>query len=104
MIMIIDCNGVKGPYKQAAFLATLDIHKQDVVLGCESKLCNSMCTYEFFPKYYTIFRKDRNVNGGGVLVATSDRIISYVMPDLDTDCEMIFGRITLFRLLATLFS
>ena len=73
--MIIDCNGVKGPSKQAAFLATLDIHKPDIVLGCESKLCNSMCSYEFFPKNNTIFCKDRNVNGGGVFVATSDRII-----------------------------
>ena len=65
-IMIINCNGAKGPSKQAAFLATLDIHKPYIVHGCESKLCNSMCSYEFFPKNYTIFRKDRNVNGGGV--------------------------------------
>ena len=33
-IMIINCNGVKGPSKQAAFLATLDLHKPDIVLGC----------------------------------------------------------------------
>ena len=39
---------------------------------------------------YTVFRKDRNVNGGEVFVATSDRIISYEIPDLDTDCEMIW--------------
>ena len=76
-IMIMNCNGVKGPSKQAAFLATLDIHRPDIVLGCESKLCNSMCSYEFFPKNYTVFRKDRNVIGDGVFVATSHRIISY---------------------------
>ena len=87
--MIINCNGVKGPSKQAAVHATLDIHKHDIVLGCESKLCNSMCTYEFFPKSYTVFRKDRNVNG--VFVATADRIISYDIPDLDTDYEMIWA-------------
>ena len=34
-IMIMNCNGVKGPSKQAAFLAALDIHRPDVVLGCE---------------------------------------------------------------------
>ena len=89
--MIINCNGVKGPSKQAAFLATLDIHKPDIVLGCESKLCNSMCSYEFFHKNYTIFRTDRNVNRGGVFVATSDRVISYEIPDLDTDCEIIWA-------------
>ena len=90
-IMIMNCNGVKGPSKQAAFLAALDIHRPDIVLGCESKLCNSMCSYEFFPKNYTLLRKDRNVNGGGVFVATSDRIISYEIPDLDTDCEIVWA-------------
>ena len=90
-IMIINYNCVKGPSKQAAFLATLDIHKPDIVLGCESKQCNSMCSYEFFPKNYTIFHKDRNVIGGGVFVATSDRIISYEIPDLDTDCDIIWA-------------
>ena len=89
--MIINCNGVKEPSKQAAFLATLDVYKPDIVLGCESKLCNSMCSYEFFPKNYTIFRKDRNINGGGVFVATSDRIISYEIPDMNTVCEIIWA-------------
>ena len=83
--MIINCNCVKVPSKQAAFLATLDIHKPDIVFGSESVLCNSMCSYEFFPKNYTVFRKDRNVNGGGIFVETSDRIISYEIPNLDTD-------------------
>ena len=50
-----------------------------------------MCSYEFFPKNYTIFRKDRNVIRGGVFFATSDRIISYEMPDLDADCEIIWA-------------
>ena len=90
-IMILISNSVKGPSKQAAFHATYIIHKPDIVLGCGSKLCNSMCTYEFFPKNYTVFREDRNVNGGGVFVATSNRIISYDIPDLDTDCEMIWA-------------
>ena len=90
-MMITNYNGAKGPSKQAAFLATLDIHKPDIVLGCESRLCNSMCSYEFFPKNYTIFRKDHNVNGGGVFVATSDGIISYAIPNIDTDCEIIWA-------------
>ena len=91
--MIINCNGVKGPSKQAAFLATLDIHKPYIVLGCESKLCNSMCSYEFFSKNYTVFRRDRNVIGGGVFAVASDRIISYEILDLDADCEMIWAEL-----------
>ena len=87
--MIINCNGVKGPSKQTAFLATLDIHKPDIVLECESKLCNSMFSYEFFPTNYAVFLRDHNVNGGGVFVAKTDKIISYEIPDLDTDCEIV---------------
>ena len=89
--MIINCIGFNGPSNQSAFLATFDIHKPDIVIGCESKLCNSMCRYEFFPMNYTVFPIDRNVDGGGVFVATTDRIMSHEIPDLDTDCEMIWA-------------
>ena len=89
MIMILGCSGVIGPSKHTAFHATFHVHKTNIVLRCESKLCNSMCTYEFFHKNYTIFCKD--VHGGGVFVATSDRIIFYEIPDLDTDCKMIMA-------------
>ena len=44
-----------------------------------------MCTYGFFPKNYSVFRRDLNVIGGGVFVAETDRIISYEISDLDTD-------------------
>ena len=42
--------------------------------------------HSFFSKNYTVFRKDRDIIGGGVFVATSDRIISYEISDIDTDC------------------
>ena len=89
--MILSCNGAIGPSKQAAVHATLDVYKPDIVLGCESKGCHSMCTYEFMPKNYTVFRKDHNANRGGVFVATSDKMISYEIPDINTDCEMILA-------------
>ena len=89
--MILNCNGINGPSKQTAFHATLDIHKPYIALRCESKLYTSICTYEFFPKNYTDIRKDHNVNGGGCFVAMTDGTISYGIPDLDTDCEMILA-------------
>ena len=54
-------------------------------------LCNSMCIYEFFPRNYTVFCNDRNMNGSGVFVATSDRIILYEISDIHTDCEMTWA-------------
>ena len=50
-----------------------------------------MCTHEFFLENYTVISKDRNVNEGGIFVATFDRIISHEILDLDTDCEMIWS-------------
>ena len=90
-IIILDCDGVKELSKQAAFCTTFDVHKAHIVLGCESRLCNSMCNYEFFHKNYTVFCKDRNVIGGGIFLATSDRIISYEIPDIETDCMKIWA-------------
>ena len=88
--MILNCNGVKGPSKQTAFHAMQDRRKPDIVHWCESKLCNSLCTYEFFPQSLTVFCKDHKVNGGVVFVLTTDRIISYDISGLDTDCEMFW--------------
>ena len=87
--MILDCSGAEEPSKKAAFHSTLDIHKADIVHGCELKLCHSMCTCELFFQNNTIFRIDRNINGGGVFVATTDRIMSHEIPDIYTECEMI---------------
>ena len=36
----------------------------------------------------TLFRKDSNVNGGKVFIATTDKIISYEIHDIDIDYEM----------------
>ena len=48
-----------------------------------------MYAYQLFPMNYAIFREDRNVDEGGVFLTTTDRIITYEISDLDTDCEMI---------------
>ena len=76
-------------YYSSEFTEALDIHKADTVLWCESNVCNAMYTYEFIPKNYTIFCWDHNVDEGGVFVATTDRIMSYEIPDIDTDCEIV---------------
>ena len=88
-MVIMNCNGVGGPSGQAAFLAALDVHRPDVVLGCESRLCDSVCICGFFPGSCTVFRRDRCVDGGFVFVAASDGMVSYEIPELDTDCGMV---------------
>ena len=51
---------------------------------------------------YTLYRKDRNKYGGGVLVAVRTNLKSFIVPELSTDCEIIWvgikllGRKTLY--------
>ena len=59
-----------------------------MVLGCESKLSNSIATYGIFPENYTVFCKDRTASGGGVFIATKDSLITAEESDLDDNCEI----------------
>jgi len=44
---------------------------------------------QIFPPGYNIYRNDRNMNGGGVLVAVCDNLISSPVTEFQTDCEMV---------------
>lgn len=51
--------------------------RYDIILLTETHLDNSMSDGEIFPNNYTVFRRDRKLNGrhgGGVLIATRDHI------------------------------
>jgi hypothetical protein len=48
---------------------------------------------EVFPDGYTIYRKDRNRNVGGVFLAIKDCYTSSAIPETDTNCEVIWARI-----------
>ena len=79
--MIVNCNGLKSTEKQAIFRAALDQHDPDLVLGCESKIDNSIATYSIFPDNFDVYRNDRNKEGGGVFIAARDSIITSDMPN-----------------------
>jgi exonuclease III len=89
--MVINCNGLKGIKKQAAFRAAVEHHNPDIIMGCESKISPNIATYSVFPENYTFYRKDRNENGGGVFLAVRDAIISADIPDLNPDCEVVWA-------------
>jgi len=72
---IINCNGLKGASRRIEFQALLDLHQPDIVLGCESKLDKEIPTYSVFPQNFTVFRNDRNCNGGGVFQAINSDIV-----------------------------
>ena len=68
--------------------------KPDIVVGTETWLDNTISNAEFFPAEYSIYRKDRNRNGGGVLIAVKNDIQCAELPELDVNGELIWIRIT----------
>lgn len=69
------------------------------MIGTETWLSPSILNNEIIPNEwnYTIYRKDRSDNYGGVLIAISKNILSYEMTSLQTDCELLWVQITVNR-------
>ncbi|VDI83601.1 Hypothetical predicted protein, partial [Mytilus galloprovincialis] len=67
----------------------------DIVIGTETWIDSSIKDSQIFPSGYKIYRKDRQLCGGGVLIAIKDTYISSPVPELDTDCEIIWCKIEL---------
>lgn len=76
--------------------------KPDILIGTETWLSDAVTDNEVFPDIFTIYRKDRGRKGGGVLIAVRNSLKSYLVPELSTECEMIWvgvklhGRKTLY--------
>ena len=62
----LNINSIRG--KKLDLLAFLDVHNPHIVAIQETKIDSSIATSELFPEtcLYNIFRKDRNLHGGGV--------------------------------------
>ena len=69
--------------KRAELAELCDSSQADVMIGLitETKLNNSKMSSEFFPKNYDVsVRRDRDSNGGGVLIATKNGIVADEVP------------------------
>ena len=65
----------------------------DLIVLTETHLDHSILDSEIFPSHYTVFRKDRKINGrhgGGVLIAVRDYITVSLCPTHPCDSEMLF--------------
>ena len=73
----MNINSIRG--KQLELLAFLDFHQPHVVATQETKIESSIATSELFPETcpYSVYRKDRNIHGGGVMLLVH-KDISYM--------------------------
>ena len=81
--------------KQGQLYNMLDSIKPDFICGSETWIDNSIKDSQIFPPGYNIYRNDQNLNGGGVLLAVRDNLISSPVSELQTDCEIIWCKLEL---------
>ena len=95
--VVINANSIT--HKKAEISAMADYCDPDLMLISETKLDSSIFSSELLPKgYVDEFRRDRNLNGGGVMLVTKD---CYTITDLvlqttpQNETELFWATITL---------
>ena len=80
----LNINSVRGT--KLDLLALLDVHIPHIVAILETKIDSSIPTSELFPETcpYNIFRKDRNLHGGGVMLLIHKDIPYMPLSELET--------------------
>ena len=73
----------------------IDNTNQDIIFGTETWIDSNIKDSQIFPPGFQIFRKDRNCSGGGVLIAIKDIFIATSVPELQTDCEIVWCKLEL---------
>ena len=95
--VVINANSIT--HKKAEISAMADYCDPDLMLITETKLDSSIFSSELLPKGYVgEFRRDRNLQGGGVMIVTKD---CYTITDLvlqttpQNETELVWATITL---------
>ena len=93
-VLVINCRSIVD--KKQEYENLIHSTRPDVIIGTESWLKPMDCDDECAPKdQYDIFRKDRiNAKGGGVFIATKKDLSAEAEPELDTDCELTWCKIS----------
>ena len=94
-VLLVNTNSARG--KPAEIAGHLDYVQPDVLLLTETKLSAEVKSSEFLPQnYLPAYRKDRNLNGGGVLIAVRKGLIVDEVPlvGIDKSCELVCVRVS----------
>ena len=81
----ININSIRG--KKLELLAFLDFHQPQIVAIQETKIDSSISTSELFPEScpYNVYRKDRTLDGGGVMLLIHKDISHMPITELEND-------------------
>ena len=82
-VTIVNCRSIKG--KADLITTFIEIEQPDILIGTESWLDENILTPEIFPDHLQVFRRDRNVHGGGVFIAINKTIPCFERTDLTVE-------------------
>ena len=82
-------------YVTLELLAFIDFHQSKILAIQETKIDNSILTSELFPESfpYSVYRKDRTLNGGGVMLLVHKDIPHMPLTELDNDSESVWVKL-----------
>ena len=91
--MSININSIR--VKKLELLAFLDFHQLQIVAIQETKIDSSISTAELFPEscLYNVYRKDRTLNGGGVMLLIHKDISHMPITELENDSESVWVKV-----------
>ena len=89
----MNINTIRG--KKLELLAFLDFHQPHVVAIQETQINSFIATSELFPETcpYSVYRKDRNIHGGGVMLLVHKDISHMLITELENDSESIWVKV-----------
>ena len=89
----ININSMRG--KKLELLAFLDFHQPHIVAIQETKIDSSISTSELFPEscLYNVYRKDRTLDGGGVMLLIHKDISHMPITELEKDSESVWVKV-----------
>ena len=89
----MNINSIRG--KKLELLAFLDFHQPHDVAIQETKIDSSIATSELFPETcpYSVYRKERNIHGGGVMLLVHKDISHMPITELENDSESIWVKV-----------
>ena len=89
----ININSIRG--KKLELLAFLDFHQPQIVAIQETKIDSSISTSELFPEScpYNVYRKDRTLDGGGVMLLIYKDISHMPITELENNSESIWVKL-----------
>ena len=89
----INTNSIRG--KKLELLAFLDFHQSQIVAIQETKIDSSISTSELFPEScpYNVYRKDRTLDGGGIMLLIHKDISHMPITELENDSESVWVKV-----------